>query len=154
MIRIKKSPTADSRTCDFKNVTRETLEKSSIQHIEDVNKGLEFFRDKLHPSSRNHDWDKLFFDGWFYDNFTTGFECHSWLDTHYKVNRHHLETPAGVPDDVNLLDVLEHIVDGVMAGLARTGTYRPSEISPELLKRAFDNTVKLLLENVEVEDGH
>ena len=52
--------------------------------------------------------------------------------------------------DVNLLDVLEHIVDGVMAGLARSGTYRPSEISPELLKRAFDNTVQLLLENVEV----
>ena len=152
MIRIKKSPTADSRTCDFKNVSRETLEKSSTQHIDDVNKGLEFLRDMLHPSSRNHDWDKLAFGGWFHDNFTTGFERRSWLDMHYKANRHHLETPAGVPRDVNLLDVLEHIVDGVMAGLARTGTYRPSEISPELLKRAFDNTVKLLLEHVEVED--
>ena len=150
MIRIKKSPTADSRTCDFKNVSRKTLEKSSTQHIEDVNKGLEFFRDMLHPSCRYHDWDKRHFADWFHDNFVTGFKEHSWLDYHYRSNRHHLETPVGVPKDVNLLDVLEHIVDGVMAGLARSGKYRPSEISPELLKRAFDNTVQLLLENVEV----
>ena len=152
MIRIKKSPTADSRTCDFKNVSMETLEKSSIEHIVDVNKGLVFFRDMLHPSSRKHDWDKRHFAGWFHDNFTTGFERRSWLDMHYKANRHHLETPEGVPDDVNLLDVMEHIVDGVMAGLARSGKYRPSEISPELLKRAFDNTVELLLEHVEVDE--
>ena len=151
MIRIKKSPTADSRTCDYKNVSRETLEESSVQHIEDVNKGLEFFRDMLHPRSRCHDWDKLTFIEEFHDNFSSGFKRHDWWDNHCKINRHHLETPAGVPKDVNLLDVLEHIVDGVMAGLARTGTYRPSDISPELLKRAFDNTVELLLENVEVD---
>ena len=150
MIRVKKSPTADSRTCDFKDVSMETLEKSSIQHIDDVNKGLEFFRDKLHPSSRIHDWDKLTFIEEFYDNFSSGFKRRDWWDKHHKLNRHHLENPEGIPDDVNLLDVLEHIVDGVMAGLARTGKYRPSKISPELLKRAFDNTVELLLEHVEV----
>lgn len=153
MIRIKKSQTADSRTCDFKNVSKKTLEKSSTQHIEDVNKGLEFFRDMLHPSSRYHDWDKRHFASWFHDNFVTGFKERDWLDHHYEVNRHHLETPDGVPRDVNLIDVLEHIVDGVMAGLARSGKYRRSEISPELLKRAFDNTVQLLLENVETDES-
>jgi hypothetical protein len=131
----------------------EMLEKSSVQHIEDVNKGLEFFRDMLHPSSRYHDWDKRHYAGWFHDNFVTGFKEHGWLDHHYRSNRHHFETPAGVPDDVNLLDVLEHIVDGVMAGLARSGKYRPSDISPDLLKRAFDNTVQLLLENVEMDES-
>ena len=150
MIRIKKSPTADSRTCDFKNVSRETLEESSTQHIEDVNKGLKFLREELRPCFRHHDWDKLTFIEEFHDNFVTGFKERDWLEYHYGVNRHHLEVPEGVHEDVNLLDVLEHIVDGVMAGLARSGKYRPSEISPELLKRAFDNTVQLLLENVEV----
>ena len=154
MIIIKKSPTAYSSTFDFKNVSRETLRKSSVQHIRDVRKGLDLFCAILKQRGARHDWDKLYFDEWFHENFVTGFKERDWLDNHYGANRHHLETPAGVPDDVNLLDVLEHIVDGVMAGMARSGKYRPSEISPELLKRAFDNTVQLLLEHVEVEDGY
>lgn len=33
MITIHKSPTADTRTCDFANVSEETLYKSSLEHI-------------------------------------------------------------------------------------------------------------------------
>lgn len=57
-----------------------------------------------------------------------------------------------VQDDVDLLDVLEMIVDNVMAGLTRSGEYIDEPVSDELLQKAFDNTVKLLLENVSVED--
>jgi len=41
MIVIRKSETADTRTCDFANVTKETLLKSSVQHIGDVPAKLE-----------------------------------------------------------------------------------------------------------------
>jgi hypothetical protein len=38
-----------------------------------------------------------------------------------------------------------------MAGMARSGTYRQENISPELLLKAYHNTVKLLLAEVVVE---
>ncbi len=50
----------------------------------------------------------------------------------------------GVPDDVNLLDVLEHVADCVMAGMARSGSVYELKLSDELLQKAFKNTVKLL----------
>jgi hypothetical protein len=43
MIPIRKSPTADTRTCDVTTVTKEQLLDSSRQHIQDVAKGLAFF---------------------------------------------------------------------------------------------------------------
>ena len=59
MIKIHPSPTADTRTCDFANVTKEQLYTSSIQHIGDVNKGFLFFMDLMAAASKRHDHDKL-----------------------------------------------------------------------------------------------
>ena len=38
-IEIEKSPTADTRTCDWSKVTKQELLKSSKMHIKDVIKG-------------------------------------------------------------------------------------------------------------------
>jgi hypothetical protein len=38
-----------------------------------------------------------------------------------------------------------------MAGMARSGSVYPLSLPPELLERAFQNTVSLLKENVRVE---
>jgi len=43
MIRIKKSSTADTRTCDYAKVDEQTLLDSTLQHRKDVTKGLTFF---------------------------------------------------------------------------------------------------------------
>ena len=43
MIKITKSQTADTRSCDPKTVTKEQLRKSSEQHIGDVCKAIDFF---------------------------------------------------------------------------------------------------------------
>ena len=51
---------------------------------------------------------------------------------------------------MNLLDVLEQIVDGAMAGMARTGRYEPRPIDPFILSRAYDNTCKLMAGAVRV----
>ena len=149
MIQIKQSKTADTRSCDFVNVTKDQLLESSHQHISDVSQGLLFFRKMLIDASMNHDHDKLSDIDGFHRDFITGFKQTKWWDNHRKVNRHHLIAEDGVPEDVNLIDVLDMITDMVMASKGR-GTSFPIEIHPDILMAAFINTVTLLKLNVEV----
>lgn len=153
MIVIKKSETADTRTCDWSKVTENTLLRSSKQHIGDIKKGLDFFRDKLEEAARTHDFDKITKLKWFHEDFKTGFKQTSWWDNHRKVNRHHIDKPDGVPKDVNLVDVIEHITDCVMAGMARSGSVYKLDLPNELLQRAFKNTTELLKANIKVDDS-
>jgi hypothetical protein len=150
MITIHQSPTADTRTCDFANVSKETLLASSRQHIGDVVKALAFFSSKLTEAAGEHDYDKLTAIDAFHADFLTGFKQTGWWDRHRAMHRHHLDMPDGVPMDVNLIDVLEHIADYVMAGMARSGSVYELKLPDELLQRAFKNTVDLLKCNVEV----
>ena len=150
MIEIKKSPTADTRTCDFSKVSRETLLASSHQHIGDVRAGLELFAGKILDAMHDHDFDKISDINGFHRDFLTGFKQTTWWDNHRKVNRHHLLDADGVPADVNLIDVLEMIADCVMAGMARSGSVYPLNIKSEVLEAAFENTVELLKSNIVV----
>jgi hypothetical protein len=150
-IRIKKSPTADTRSCDWSKVSKEQLCDSSEQ---DVEKGCNMFAEMLVFAGTRHDWDKLTDIDGFHRDFRTGFEKTTWWDNHRKVNRHHLLQDDGVPEDVNLVDVIEMIVDCTVAGMARTGEVYPLELKPEVLQRAFENTAALMLKRVEiVEEG-
>ena len=151
MIKIKKSETADTRTCDWSKVSKKVLYESSKQHIADIELGLRFFKHLIEKAIEKHDYDKLTEIDWFHSDFKTGFKETGWWDNHRKVNRHHLNNPDGVREDVNLIDVLDYITDCVMAGMARSGSVYEIEIEPEVLMKAFKNTIKLLKENVEVE---
>jgi len=152
MIQIKKSKTADTRSCNYTQVSKDTLQESSLQHIGDVVKALAFFSSKLTEAAGRHDFDKLTLIDWFHSDFKTGFKETGWWDNHRLINRHHIDKPDGIPDDVNLIDVLEHISDCVMAGMARTGNVYDLKLSNELLQKAFQNTVELLKLQVKVED--
>lgn len=161
MITIRKSSTADTRTCDVTKVTKEQLLDSSRQHIGDVGKGLAFFAGKLTEAAAVHDYDKLTAIDWFHKDFTTNIlKPHGWLGNHYRIHRHHLgDSPvegdskhSGVPGDVNLLDVLEMVADCVMAGMGRSGNVFPLVLSNELLQRALANTTELLKSQVVVQD--
>lgn len=151
MITIKPSPTADTRTCDFANVTKETLRTSSIQHIADVRRALDFFMARVCEAGQQHDPDKLTDLDSFHADFVTGFIQTGWWDRHRKLNRHHLTQDDGIPADVNLIDVLDFIADCVMAGMARSGNVYALALPPALLERAFQNTVSLLKAQVAVE---
>src|SRR6478672_1966525 len=144
MIEIKKSATADTRTCDFANTSKETLLASSRQHIGDVVKALAFFSSKLVEAAGEHDFDKLTAIDWFHADFVTGFKQTGWWDNHRRIHRHHLDKPDGVPANVNLIDVIEHISDCVMAGMARSGSVYELKLPDDLLQQAFKNTVALL----------
>lgn len=150
MIEILKSKTADTRTCDFANVDKLTLLQSSRQHIGDVVKALAFFSGKLIEAAGEHDFDKLTLIDWFHKDFVTGFKQTSWWNNHRRIHRHHLDKPDGVPPDVNLIDVLEHISDCIMAGMARSGSVYEIKLPDELLQRALANTVELLKREIKV----
>lgn len=151
MITISKSQTADTRSCDFASVSRETLLASSAQHIDDVRAALFLFTQMIGHAATTHDLDKLTGIDWFHRDFVTGFKETGWWDNHRKITRHHLSEADGVPRDVNLLDVLEWVADCVMAGMARSGTVRPLTIDPDVLMRAVHNTAKLLESQIVVE---
>lgn len=155
MIQITKSPTADTRTCDVTRVTKQQLLDSSRKHIMDVAQALAFFSSKLMLAAAEHDYDKLTNIDQFYRDFQHRFEFGStgWWDNHRAIHRHHLGHSDGIPDDVNLIDVLEYIADCVMAGKARSGEVYPLVMSDELLRRAFENTTALLTNQVEVVDS-
>lgn len=152
MIKIKKSPTADTRTCDWSKVTKEQLLASSRQHIEDVGKALRYFRLLLTAAEIEHDWTKIHQIDQFHADFQTGFKVTQWWDNHRKEERHHLGQSDGVREDVNLIDVLEYIADCIMAGKARSGTIYEIKIEDSVLRKAFQNTCKLLESQVNVVD--
>lgn len=152
MITIKPSPTADTRTCEFSKVTKGELFQSSCQHITDVWAALGFFCEMLAQAGVHHDPDKISDIDGFHADFLTGFQRHEWWDRHRKLNRHHLAESDGVPEDVNLIDVLDYIADCVMAGMARSGSVYDLHLEAGLLERAFQNTVALLKANVQVDE--
>jgi len=154
-MRIKKSPTADTRSCDCTKVSETELFKSSMLHIGDVRQALGWFGEQLSTSGMRHDFDKVSEEGGscFHKCFAGGFSDRSWLENHYKVSRHHLNQETGVPDDVDLIDVLEHVADCVMAGMARSGDVFPIELSSELLQKAVANTVRKLQAEIKVVDS-
>ena len=149
-IYIKKSNTADTRTCDWSQVSKEELLMSSISHINDVQKGMGFFIKKMFDIAVNHDHTKISHIDDFYEDFKTGFKRTIWWEMHMNIERHHFNKPKYIQDDVNLLDIIEMITDGVMAGIARSGEYRHEEIPDKLLRKAFNNTITMLLNNTYV----
>ena len=152
-LRIQKSMTADTRTCDFSKVSKQQLLESSIQHKGDILLGMNYFANALQMRAINHDNDKLTAINHFHSDFLTGFKETGWWDNHRKITRHHLLQADGVPEDVNLIDVIEMIVDCVMAGMGRSGSVYPLDIAPEIVMKAFVNTAELLKMQITVEQA-
>ena len=144
-IYIKPSPPIDS------TLTKEELLDSTKQHIRDVKMGLKHFIGLIEHNSIMHDHTKISHIDDFHKELKDGFrKSTKWWDMHTKTERHHLT--KHMPEDVDLLDVLEMIVDGVMAGKSRNNNYRKEKIPNELLQTAYDNTIDKLLNIVEVND--
>ena len=136
MIEITKSPNADSRTSKDE-LTVDELRKSTESHIKDVSKGLGFIAELI--QSR----------GAFHAALTSGkIKETNWYQKHITEERHHLK--SYVHNDITLVDVIEHVVDCTMAGLARSGDVYDIDLSPDVLVLAVNNTVELLKKNTRV----
>lgn len=155
MIKIHKNPNGDTRTAP-KNVTFEEFAEANDSHISDVRRVLQYLGKVLEFAGESHDYTKKSYELEFYNDFKDTLENGSnfvegdWYTLHIYMERHHLLSRC--PDDVDLLDVIEMIVDCVCAGKARSGEVRPLEISDDILKLAVENTVKLVDNLTEVEE--
>lgn len=155
MIKIHKNPNGDTRTAP-KNVTFEEFAEANDSHISDVRRVLQYLGKVLEFAGESHDYTKKSYELEFYNDFKDTLENGSnfvegdWYTLHINMERHHLLSRC--PDDVDLLDVIEMIVDCVCAGKARSGEVRPLEISDDILKLAVENTVKLVDNLTEVEE--
>ena len=150
---IQPSPSADTRSADHV-VTEDELRRSTEMHIDDVRRGMEWLAEALRERGESHDWTKLRYFPSFYRQFSeaqrSGCWGNGWYDRiHCVKERHHVED--GCPENINLIDILEHIVDGVMAGKARSGEYRQDVLGAGMLERAYANTQKLISDVVSVD---
>lgn len=151
MIEITRSPNADSRTMKRSTTTAE-LKESTERHITDVTKGLHFIAQLVEARGPMHDHTKIEAMEKFADALNSDHVKESpWYKDHIIKERHHLK--SYVPDDVNIIDVIEHIVDCTMAGLARSGEIYDVDLSSEVLQVAIKNTVELLKLNTIVVDS-
>ena len=140
-----------------KGVTKEELIEDIVNHIHDVQYVCTLFMKLLYNQILMHDYTKLeFFDEFYHDYVTAqesefiDFKDENWYKNIHKVERHHLNN--SVPDDVNLLDVVEMVIDCVCAGLSRSGEIYPIKIPQDVLERAIENTKNLLISYIRIVD--
>lgn len=150
MIDITLNPNADSRVATEIS-SEEALMAATDEHISHVQQALSIFANLLERSGEIHDFTKKAYSEEFYNELATlkpgdEFKNGKWYKLHISRERHHLLSKA--PEDVNLVDVLEYISDGVVAGYARSGSVYDITIPDELLQKAFRNTVELLKSQV------
>ena len=147
-IKIKKCPAVDSK---------EELLIAIAMHKSDVQKGCAFIANKIIEAGINHDNTKMTAVdvNIFMEERESGKLESNWLKSHRKNNRHHFHQLDNCPDDYNLIDVIEALVDCTVAIKARRGQtakMSPDFISPELLAKAFKNTLEMLENEIMVED--
>lgn len=155
-IQIKRSKDADTRSAS-QGVTKEQLLANTKSHISDVQNVGNWIAEAFKTQLSQHDYTKTEFIDEFYNDFSEvlkdknkSFKDMKWFKERHITERHHLNDR--VPDDVDLIDVLEMVIDCTCAGLARSGDVYPIEIDPEILKKAINNTKDLIIANTEVID--
>lgn len=153
---IKKNTLGDTRTAE-RMPTKYEFDRSNSLHIDDVKRLAESFCDEMITRISHHDWTKMsepyatIFYGNMKANIEDGkepFEDMEWYKLHVNAERHHLNDR--VPDDVDLIDVVEMLVDCVSAGMARSGSVYDVTVPDDVLQKAVANTVKKMIDAVVV----
>lgn len=149
-IKLKKDPHGDSRHAP-KDTTFEQFHEANLNHINDVRNVMTRLSIILDQQGMSHDWTKIIYEGQFWKDFwSDDFVNGTWYQKHVHTEKHHPNSYCH--DDINLLDIIEMIVDCVCAGKARAGSVRPIEVSDEILRKALQNTIKLVDDITEIED--
>lgn len=155
---IFKTNNADTRSAD-NDVTKEELFAETSSHISDVKNVGNWLAYKLQGQVLDHDYTKIEYIDEFYNDFSKvlksedkNFKDMPWFKERHLKERHHLND--SVPEDVNLIDVLEMVIDCTVAGLARSGDVYDINIPQDVLKKAIDNTKDLIIANTRVVEGN
>jgi hypothetical protein len=161
MIKIKKSRNT-LRTADH-ILTKEELRKENDSHSKDVCEVMKWLADKINSAGERHDWTKKDYLDEFHADFSEVQELrmrespgekpginqrHWYRDIHTVKERHHLMYT--VPDDVNLIDILEYTTDCITSGFAQSGNVYPDKLPEEIVLKAYHNTWEMIKRNIEV----
>lgn len=156
VITVKPSPSADSRTADKnRKISFEEFSKSTDMHREDVKNMMDEIARMIQEAGEKHDWTKKEKENEFYNSFTAAkeegkdFKKDNWYRYHTRTERHHIA--SYVHNDINLLDVIEMICDCCCAGYARSGKVYDIDIDDDVLKKAYENTVKLIKGKIKID---
>lgn len=157
-IYITKNPNGDTRTAGS-SVTFDEFHDANKSHQADVGRVMIELGELCNKAGERHDITKTIQEKQFYNDFKDvvygrtdkAFTELPWYQMHVQAERHHLN--ANCPDDVNLIDVLEMIADCTCAGKTRTGVVYGLDLSDDILRKAFENTVKLVDDITVVSDG-
>ena len=157
MVKIVKHTEGDTRTAT-KIPTITEFNEANTSHYWDVNKVANRFWELAKDQYKSHDYTKRYDPerSEFYRDLCSAidgmlkFDKGTWYRKHCKMERHHLD--ENVPQDVNMIDVLEMIFDRVAAGMARGGTIYPIKLPEDVLNQAIQNTVEMLKNEIEVVD--
>ena len=142
---------------DYGYTNKEDLLEETNQHQQDVFKVMSSISRLIYERGEHHDWTKIkYFDDFANDTLerldTPDFKSREWYKIHTSLERHHIN--AHVPDDVDLIDCLEMIVDCVCAGKARSGEVKKEflTLKEDVLETAYWNTLKKISDMVVLED--
>ena len=129
------------------------LFKDTVQHKKDVEQVMDIIGEYIKERGRGHDWTKLaYFDDFARDCLerkdTPDFKSRDWYHIHTLKERHHVN--ARVPDNVNFIDLLELMVDCIVAGYARSGkiNYNFMVVSQTIINEAYWNTIRLIEDSI------
>lgn len=160
-VKITPNTNGDSRVATHVPTYTEFREAND-SHITEVSAMMKSFADELELQGQRHDWTKKCepYCSMFYRNLCSTIEGSidffdgEWSKLHYtELERHHLN--QHVPDDVNLLDVIEMLCDCVCAGAARskdTNSIYDISIPSDVLTKAVENTVNMLKNSVYIQE--
>ena len=156
-IYIEKNPNGDTRTAG-KNVSYEDFCKANESHRRDVELVMRELASTIKDRGLSHDFTKILHSKQFYSNFRDVLDGNTkedftdlpWYKMHVQAERHHLNSCC--PEDVNLIDVLEMIVDIVCATKARCGndSIYNVDLPNDILEKAVNNTIELVDDMVAV----
>ena len=156
---IKKKTLGDTRTAEYMP-SREEFNAANEGHIDDVKNLTKSFCDEMIERISHHDWTKMSepYATMFYDDMKANIEDGKepftdmeWYKLHVNAERHHLNDR--VPEDVDLIDVVERLVDCVSAGMARRGSVYDVTVPDDVLQKAVANTVLKMINAVIVYDS-
>ena len=152
-VKIKKTENPDDGWTD-----KDYLYMDVLYHQDAVKDVMDMICSHLEDIGDEHDWTKIkYFEDFAKDSLerldTPDFKSRHWYKVHTTNERHHLNTYE--PEDVDLFDVLEMIVDCVVAGKARTGEVNKDFLilkEEDMLEKAYWNTVKKIEDSIILEE--
>lgn len=154
VIDISANNLGDTRTANRKPSFDE-FHGANRSHMSDVHNVMREIARLINKAGVDHDYTKDIYEVEFYADFckvldgsTEKFTDMEWYQKHINKERHHINSRC--PEDVDLIDIIEHIVDCCCAGKTRSGYISPIVIDPEILQKAVENTVKLIDNNTRI----